>query len=784
MLAGREVAWPGPIPQAEQAQGEVLSPELARVIGLLESAKKESPGQWIAKCPTHDDSTASLAVTQGEDGRVLLYCGAGCDTKDVLGALGLKFSDLSPQKERKPVSSHRTATYRYVDERGEVVRLADRYAVRYDDGTTGKTFRQRGPNGERSVKGLRNVPYNLPDVLYQANQGGRVFVVEGEKDADNLRAIGLVATCNVMGAGKWRDELSPHFGGAEVVILPDNDTAGRSHAKKVSKSVGPHARSVRIVNLPGLKPKGDVSDWLESGGSRERLEALCVAEQPRPVTPEVTTIQVGFDELAMREQADEALLGSRFEVYQRAGQLVRVTRADQLQVEHLPEPSLRELLSSCVIWRKETEEGPKRVSVPQPVVKAMLAACDLKQPRLVEVSNAPALLPDGSLVDREGYHPDSGFLLHLGGRSYSPIPSTPTEQDARDAMSMLESLFEDFPFEDQSDKAAALSLALTLAARHAIPAAKPLFLIDAPQMSTGKTCLVHTATAIATGHLAGTKTFPVGRGADEEQQKLLITVGLSGDAVVLFDDVKADIKGTVIDAALTAPDGFYEGRILGGNRQARVRLPTMVATGNNATVAGDTSRRVCPCRIATGESNPELRTFRHDLPRDAVANHADLLPAALTAVRWRLQSKLKGLQPISSFGRWSYVVRDTLHLLGYGDCWGGNQRLRDFGDPESEAKAELIDAWESRFGSAFQNGLTVKELCRHASHKGEGSDDGRLAEALAALNPRLRPDRLAEQTHLVGQVLKKLNGAVINGRSLSHVGFAKGTVKRWALISQ
>src|SRR5262249_38052441 len=102
-----------------------------------------------------------------------------------------------------------------------------------------------------------------------------VYIVEGEKDADNLRAIGLTATCNAGGAGKWRPEYTDSFKlHQRVVILPDNDDAGRRHAKQVAESLAGYVRSVRILELPGLQAKGDVSDWLAAGGNREQLCAL------------------------------------------------------------------------------------------------------------------------------------------------------------------------------------------------------------------------------------------------------------------------------------------------------------------------------------------------------------------------------------------------------------------------------------------------------------------------------------------------------------------------------
>ena len=172
------------------------------------------------------------------------------------------------------------ATYDYVDETGEllfqVVRLQP------------KTFRQRRPDGKGgwdwSVKGTRLVPYRLPDLLEAVAAEEIVFVVEGEKDVENLRALGIPATCNPMGAGKWPEDFSQFFAGARVVIIPDNDESGRKHAQAVGASLRSAAGYVLVLELPDLPPKGDVSDWLTAGGDAERLYAL-VKTNAKPWTP-------------------------------------------------------------------------------------------------------------------------------------------------------------------------------------------------------------------------------------------------------------------------------------------------------------------------------------------------------------------------------------------------------------------------------------------------------------------------------------------------------------------
>jgi hypothetical protein len=121
---------------------------------------------------------------------------------------------------------------------------------------------------------VRRVPYRLPELIEAIAAGHPVFVAEGEKDCDALWSLGIPSTCNPQGAGKWRNGFSEHFSGASVYILPDNDEPGRAHAEQVLTSLTGAGAAARILQLPGLPDKGDVSDWLKSGGTAEQLYQL------------------------------------------------------------------------------------------------------------------------------------------------------------------------------------------------------------------------------------------------------------------------------------------------------------------------------------------------------------------------------------------------------------------------------------------------------------------------------------------------------------------------------
>jgi len=148
-------------------------------------------------------------------------------------------------------------TYDYLDETGNVLYQKLRFFP--------KRFSFRKPDGKSGwidkLGNIRRVPYRLPELIASKKE---VFIVEGEKDVDNLMGIGLTATCNPMGAGKWRKEYNQHLKGREVVILEDKDQPGQKHGKKVSESLLGIAKSIKILRFPELPKGGDVSDFLEN----------------------------------------------------------------------------------------------------------------------------------------------------------------------------------------------------------------------------------------------------------------------------------------------------------------------------------------------------------------------------------------------------------------------------------------------------------------------------------------------------------------------------------------
>jgi hypothetical protein len=233
--------------------------------------------EYQARCPLHDDSDPSFSFNDKTGQCYCFGCKFGGDAFQFYGKIkgvasfpeivkGIAGDFGIPGIGKKTGSGRLVETYDYTNEEGDLLNQV----VRMEP----KSFRQRRPDGQGgyiwNMKNVEPVLYRLPEVL----QADQVCVAEGEKDADNLSSLGMVATTNVGGAEKWRAEYSESLKDKDIVILPDNDEPGRKHGQKVARMLHGSAKSVKVIQLPGLPEKGDVSDWIEAGGTKDALQKL------------------------------------------------------------------------------------------------------------------------------------------------------------------------------------------------------------------------------------------------------------------------------------------------------------------------------------------------------------------------------------------------------------------------------------------------------------------------------------------------------------------------------
>ena len=280
--------------------------DIEHIAKQLGGARKTG-NDWSCRCPAHEDRKASLSIGQSADGKVLVCCHAGCEQDLVVGTLknlGLwpsapaKADPISVPNVKISLGSGRgkiVATYDYTDEHGELLYQA----VRYDP----KDFRQRKPepNGgwNWSIKGVRRVLYRLPDVISAVAEGQNIYICEGEKDVEAARALGLVATCNAMGAdngsgNKWLPEFADYLINADVVVVPDQDEPGQRHAAWVINTLIGKARNVGRLDVRAGK---DLADWIEQGATVGDIEGAIVDAVEVEVPPPKDELFVSVGDL-------------------------------------------------------------------------------------------------------------------------------------------------------------------------------------------------------------------------------------------------------------------------------------------------------------------------------------------------------------------------------------------------------------------------------------------------------------------------------------------------------
>ncbi len=271
---------------------------------------------WVALCPAHEDKNPSLRLWVGDNGALIARCYA-CNAGfgELLRATGTKSVDWYPPLERRrpPMKRKILAVYPFHDEKGvllsEEVRFEPdpgcRKMVRYRRpmpggwawSLDGGMYRRIEPglwrmrdgvavrhDGDECLCPVRRVPYRLPELLDAGDDP--VFVVEGPKDADTIRHLGLIATSAPCGARSWQPSFGAYLSGKNVVVVPDLGEAGKEYACAVLGSCLLHGvKSIRLWNLPQMLSGKDITDLLEGdwrGLADPRAEILHRVSECQP----------------------------------------------------------------------------------------------------------------------------------------------------------------------------------------------------------------------------------------------------------------------------------------------------------------------------------------------------------------------------------------------------------------------------------------------------------------------------------------------------------------------
>ena len=490
------------------------------------------------------------------------------------------------------------------------------------------------------------------------------------------------------------------------------------------------------------------------------------------------TIDVQAGELPfIVSQAEAALIAANAGIFQRGGQLVRIATIERDTAQHgvkrtagstVIMPVTRDYLplalGRAADWQRwdKREKAMRRIDPPAAVSTALIASAgEWRFPSLAGIVTAPTLRGDASLLDLPGYDAQSHLFAEFEPGEFPAINRTPSRDDAMEALALLDELFSEFIFTGSNRSAhasVAIAAAVTACVRHALPMA-PAAAISAHKAGSGKTTL-----ARAIGQIANGREPAVIAPTDDETEfkKALLATLITGDAVVLIDNVAKPIDSASLCAVLTSP--IYADRVLGVSQKVTVpTTTTWLFTGNSIEFVGDLTTRVLLSVLDPEVEHPEARPFRRNLSEYVLQNRGALVAAALTIpLAYAAAGSPRVNAPRSRFTEWDALVRNPLLWLNAADPLDTQAELRAT-DPVREALVALLTAWRDTFGA---QPATVAEAIQAATASGMSANPQLLESVLGVAGER-NGDVNARR---LGKYLTRIVRRIENGMRFENAG--------------
>ena len=537
--------------------------------------------------------------------------------------------------------------------------------------------------------------------------------------------------------------------------------------------------------------------------------------------PKKPEIHVTHELLANTTEAIAALKRDE-NIYQRETKLVFVTRVSREQseesapvmgddgqvhrqlVEGSPQicemetPTLRERLSEVanfLKWNKKSEEYVPIVPTDE-IVGAVRKRSSWPGIRsLIGIVETPTLRPDGKIVQTPGYDSSTKYLYMPGEKFPEVFDEKATQENAKWAFKFLSECFEDFPYVSAAHRAVPIAAILTLVARPAILGSIPAVLFDASTRGSGKTLQTDAIATITTGRGAPRMNYT---SDDVELEKILAGYALRGSSFICLDNIPAmrPFGGGPMDRVITARDDV-ELRILGATKI--VTLPwraLIMATGNNVSFHGDTSRRVLMARLEPEEEKPEQRTqFKHeDLLGWIRTQRPRLVSAALLILRayYRAGRPDMGCSRWGSFEEWGRLIPQAIVFAGGADPMLARPEGEDEVDDQLRSIRAIMTGLRKMLGDDDFRVSSIVDLffksqrdpdAVNGGYKPDGLEDLRDAiETLVGKRGMKHEGRLTYPDPVeFGRRLAAYKGRVISGlRLVTQTG--SGKVMRWRIV--
>jgi putative DNA primase/helicase len=520
------------------------------------------------------------------------------------------------------------------------------------------------------------------------------------------------------------------------------------------------------------------------------------AANQAPIASTLPVIQIHPRISVLTTETQDLLIGARVPFYQRSGELVRpIIRTVQAAHGHLTRTAqlktisathLRDNMCRHAHWQRFDERKAKWVKTMAPInVADTLLERDgvWGFPEIVGVIATPTLRPDGTLLIKQGYDPKTRLLL-IEPPPMPPITDNPTRDDALKALTLLEELVCESPFVDEASKSVALSGMITPVVRGAFPVA-PMHASSAPVAGSGKSHLCDMNAAISSGQ----QRMPViAAGNEEETEKRLAGVMLTGQPLISIDNVNGELKGDFLCQAIE--QHFLDIRPLGRSDIIRVETGavTFYATGNNITICGDLCRRVITSRLDAKLENPQLRQFRNNPIEKILCDRGIYIAACLTICRAYIVAGRPGLLPrLASFGGWSDTVRSALVWLGKADAIDSMEDTRAE-DPQRAVLSDLLHAWSQDHGTGSGSDVSLAVIIDKSVmlEKMGGMETGNfkfpeLNAAVRAATTQIDGPPLGSKSDPArfGQYCKQKKGRIVDGLRLANKPSSRGGAATW-----
>ena len=593
--------------------------------------------------------------------------------------------------------------------------------------------------------------------------------------------------CLALGGGLLRDGWVAEHAELFVGLVAwvggsDNPKARAATVKGTAEkfAAGEHVTGWnRVTELIADRPLG-------GGIGGKKLVARARKWLPARAEPtgDRVNIIVGFDELEVADQMLPALARLP-NVFYRGWALVQILRdpnkntdegitrqPNAPRISEMARARTRGLVSHvCAFqrWKTSSTGDSSLVSCSVPDNPVVELHCRGEWPGvrpLEGITECPVLRPDGTLLDVPGYDHATG-LFYEPNVDFPPIPSEPTLDDATTAIATLYDIVQDFPFENPAHLSAWMALLLTPFARPAIDGCVPFGLLDKNAHRVGATKLSDIIGEIYSG-----RPLPrMSKTNEDEMRKRLLSLAISGDPIVLLDNIEGTLDSQVLAGTITSMT--VQDRKLGANEIVAMPMRALwLVTANNLILSNELVGRALHVRLKTSLENPENRKgFKYDpvLPH-VHKERPKLASAVLTVLRAYFAAGCpdQGLNNWGSFEQWNRIIRGALVWVGMPDPLSGRTELVESGDSELGVLERVLIEWEKLGKPMFVSDVLSEMHVGAFAHAA-------LKEALAELC-ECAPDKLT--TKAVSMQLRKYRQKNVGGRSFDHKSKQEGGA-RW-----